>query len=293
MKGSRGLGVVAGGGDSCVCRWRSSPSGGSSCARGLPVDSRSDFGRSCEQRSRREDRIGQRDSASSVIALASGFGIRWVMHAVSVGGRFAAWEAGTYTAWPWCHTRRPKEVVHMYLSDTKNRELIDRKVLLNADVSNIGQVTYDLRTDGFFIDGNKRAEVELNSGDSTFVSCVESVQLPNDLTASVLLRNSRICLGLSLDVPLYFPGHGTRLFYRVTNVSGNVIALDRSKGIAQVAFQHVDGTVANSHEGAFPDELDFSGLAGYSDIYAGELKKVENRREEVEHIESRSDRVVG
>lgn len=175
----------------------------------------------------------------------------------------------------------------MYLSDMKIRELIDRKVLLNADASNIGQVTYDLRTDGFFIDGNKRTEVELNPGDSTFVSCVECVQLPSDLTASVLLRNSRIRQGLSLDAPLYFPGHGTRLFYRVTNVSGNVIALDRSKGIAQVAFQRVDGTVANPYEGAFSDELDFSGLAGYSDIYSGELKKVENKKEEVEHIESR------
>ncbi len=84
----------------------------------------------------------------------------------------------------------------MFLSDTKIRELIDRKVLLNAVASNIGQVTYDLRTDGFFIDGNKRAEVELNPGDSTFVSCVECVQLPSDLTASVLLRNSRIRQGL-------------------------------------------------------------------------------------------------
>lgn len=54
-----------------------------------------------------------------------------------------------------------------------------------------------------------------------------------------------------------------------------------------MAFQHVDGTVASPYEGAFSDELDFSGLAGYSDIYAGELKKVDNKREEVEHIESR------
>lgn len=48
-------------------------------------------------------------------------------------------------------------MVHKYLSDTKIRELIDRKVLLYADVSNIGQVAYDLRTDGLFIDENKRA----------------------------------------------------------------------------------------------------------------------------------------
>lgn len=90
-----------------------------------------------------------------------------------------------------------------------------------------------------------------------------------------------------------FSGYGACLSHRVTNVSGNVIALDRSKGIAQVAFQHVDGMVANPYEGTFSDELDFSCRGGYSDIYAGELKKVENKREEVEDIESRSDRFVG
>ncbi len=79
----------------------------------------------------------------------------------------------------------------MYLSDTKIQELIDSEVLLHADASNIGQVTYDLRTDGFYINENKQSEVELGPGDSTFVSCVECVALPNNLTASVLLRDSQ------------------------------------------------------------------------------------------------------
>ncbi len=175
----------------------------------------------------------------------------------------------------------------MYLSDTKIQELIDSEVLLHADASNIGQVTYDLRTDGFYINENKQSEVELGPGDSTFVSCVECVALPNNLTASVLLRNSRIRQGLSLDAPLYFPGHGTRLFYRVTNVSGNTITLDKSKGIAQVAFQRVDGMVAHPYHGAFSDELNFKGLADYSDVYAGELKKIEDKKKEIVNIESR------
>lgn len=187
----------------------------------------------------------------------------------------------------WCYTPCPKEVVHMYLSDTKIRELIDNKVLLHANASNIGQVTYDLRTDGFYVNENKATDVDLNPGDSVFVSCIECVQLPNDLTASILLRNSRIRQGLSLDAPLYFPGHGTRLFYRVTNVSGNSISLDNSKGIAQVAFEHVDGTVAHPYDGAFSNELNFNGLADYSDVYAEELKKVEDKKEEVINIESR------
>lgn len=176
----------------------------------------------------------------------------------------------------------------MYLSDSEIKKLININVLRNADVSNIGPVTYDLRTDGFYTDGdNRQSEVELGPGDSAFVSCVESIQLPNDLTASVLLRNSRIRQGLSLDAPLYFPGHGTRLYFRITNVSGNVISLNPSKGIAQVAFQHVDGHVDHPYDGAFSDELDFKGLAGYTNVYSAEIKKVEDKKEEVTNIESR------
>ena len=48
-------------------------------------------------------------------------------------------------------------------------------------------------------------------------------------------------VGADGERALYFPGHGTRLFYRVTNVSGNTISLDRSKGTAQVAFERVMG----------------------------------------------------
>ena len=129
----------------------------------------------------------------------------------------------------------------MYLSDTKIQELIDNKVLLNADASNIGQVTYDLRTDGFYINESKQFEVELGPGDSTFVSCVECVALPNNLTASVLLRNSRIRQGLSLDAPLYFPGHGTRVFYRVTNVSGSTITLDKSNRAGRIPARRRHG----------------------------------------------------
>lgn len=56
---------------------------------------------------------------------------------------------------------------------------------------------------------------------------------------------------------------------------------------AQVAFQHVDGMVAHPYHGAFSDELNFNGLADYSDVYAGELKKVEDKKEEIANIESR------
>lgn len=72
-------------------------------------------------------------------------------------------------------------------------------------------------------------------------------------------------VGADGERALYFPGHGTRLFYRVTNVSGNTISLDRSKGIAQVAFERVDGPVAYPYAGAFSAELNFNGCKVLAD----------------------------
>ncbi len=72
-------------------------------------------------------------------------------------------------------------------------------------------------------------------------------------------------VGADGERALYFPGHGTRLFYRVTNDSGNTISLDRSKGIAQVAFERVDGPVAHPYAGAFSAELNFNGCKVLAD----------------------------
>ena len=106
----------------------------------------------------------------------------------------------------------------MLLSDGEIRELIEQDVLVNADKNNVGTITCDLRTKRFvFSDGSSRASCKLQHGDSAFVECVEGVQLPYTIAARVLLKNSRIREGLTLDAPLYFPGHRTVVYYRVTN----------------------------------------------------------------------------
>lgn len=98
-------------------------------------------------------------------------------------------------------------------------------------------------------------------GESVFVGSQEIVHLPNTLAASVILRNSHIRQGLSLDAPLYFPGHSTRVFFRVTNASQGAIALDCSCGIAQLVLERVEGEVEHSYNGAFADEFDYRGVS--------------------------------
>ncbi len=176
----------------------------------------------------------------------------------------------------------------MLLSDEGIRGLIDGGVLVDAIADNVQPITYDLRTRDFVQSvGNRVNSVELMPGDSTYVECVEGVELPPDLAARVMLKNSRIREGLTLDAPLYFPGHKTRLYFRVTNVSGKAIRLNDSRGIAQVAFEQVASPVSKPYDGAFQNEVEFSGLGDYKDVFEDEVSSIESKVDEVKGIERR------
>lgn len=87
------------------------------------------------------------------------------------------------------------------------------------------------------------------------------IHLLGTLAVRVILRNSRILQDLSSDAPLYFPGHSTRVFFRVTNVGQDTIVLDCASGIAQLVCERVEGEVEHSYNGAFADEFDYRGVS--------------------------------
>lgn len=175
----------------------------------------------------------------------------------------------------------------MFLSDESIDGLIDSGVLSGAVHANVNPISYDLRTQGFYTNEGEAKQVTLKPGDSVYVAAREVIDLGEGLSAVVSLRNSRIRQGLSLDAPVYFPGHHTRVFFRVTNVSGSAIDLDTDKGIAQILFERVDGKVAHPYEGAFSDELDYRGLGDYRDVYSDEARVLEGKRDELRGMESR------
>lgn len=162
----------------------------------------------------------------------------------------------------------------MLLGDKRIRELIKSGVLCGTNEDRIGPISCDLTTESFYVDGENRPEVFLMPGESAFVAAVESIHLPNDLAARVFIKNSRLRQGLMLDAPLYFPGHETTVFFRVTNVSTNGIHLDTAKGIAQIAFEEVDG-VTQQYHGAFDGEKTFRGMGDYSKVYRPDMQKQE------------------
>lgn len=175
----------------------------------------------------------------------------------------------------------------MLLSDAKILELINNNVLQNANEHNIGPVSYDLTTKSFHSKDSEKSYADLMPGDSIFVSSKEVIDLPSDLAARVSLRNSRIRQGLTLDAPLYFPGHKTRVFFRVTNISSDEIKLNTTKGIAQLSFETISGTVEKPYHGAFSDEFDYSGMGNYTDIYKSEMEEIDRREDSLKKMESR------
>lgn len=146
---------------------------------------------------------------------------------------------------------------------------------------------YDLRNTEFYRNDETLEEVILEPGGSTFVGAVESIALPNDMVAYVGLKNSRIRQGLTLDAPIYFPGHKTRIYYRVTNVSANEITLAVEHDIAQVFFERLQVPVEAGYSGAFADEFSFAGVGNYKDVYGSETRKAQRETEKLENVEQR------
>ena len=135
----------------------------------------------------------------------------------------------------------------------------------------VGPISYDLSAKEFHTtkDGEivTQSEISLLPGESVFVSCEETITLPGDMAAVINARNSRIRQGLRIDAPIYYPGHKTRVFFRVSNVSKECIVFSKKEKYAAIYFVKVDGIVEKPYKGEFENELhsilgtEFAGLS--------------------------------
>lgn len=176
----------------------------------------------------------------------------------------------------------------MPLADSRIKE-IGSGILDPYQEENVKSICYDLHTMGFSISaGQELKEMDLMPGHSVFVSCVECIQLPDNLCAEIHLRNSRLRQGLSLDAPIYQPGHECRLFFRITNVSKQAIHLDTGEGIASVYFYSVEGNVDHPYAGEFQDEKFFTGLGKYSSRLLPDIKDVDSKFDAIKNISGAS-----
>lgn len=149
-------------------------------------------------------------------------------------------------------------------------------------LTNIG---YDLRARKFYTGKEAENSVTLLPNESAFVESVEIVSMPHDLLGRVALKNSRIRMGLTLDAPVYQPGHKTRIYFRVTNVSADSITLYQDEKYAMLMFEQLTGEPDAPYEGVFQDEFNYRGLGDYTDVYKRQRKELEKKTEDLKELE--------
>jgi len=181
----------------------------------------------------------------------------------------------------------------MTLVDTDIRKLIADKVLYTDDgVSSevmsrsVSAISYDLHTRSYVSSGTVNLdEYTLAPGESVFVSCCELIDLPGDICARIIIRNSRLRQGLSVEAPVYQPGHHTRVFFRLTNISSKAVSLDTGSEIASVMFEKLGISPENPYHGTFQNEMAYKDMADYTSRYKDELSEIDAKMDEVKHLE--------
>lgn len=176
----------------------------------------------------------------------------------------------------------------MFIADSKIKEL-NSSLITPFKEDAIGPVSYDLTARQFHLLKNGEAEskvkIELLPLESVFVSTEETINLPANLLAVVNIRNSKLRQGLNLESPIYYPGHHTRVFFRLTNFSNEKIILSAGEKYAAAYFSPVDGAVDQPYQGTFQDEFDFTGMAGYTNQYKKAMHQVQDKLKDLKDLE--------
>lgn len=147
------------------------------------------------------------------------------------------------------------------------------------DDNNLHAVSYDLTVEKIILpnnDDSERSSYALNPGETVFISSKENIKLPNDMVAFVSLRNSCIRQGLSLDAPVYQPGHHTKVFARITNVSNKRISITAGHSVAQVFFAKLNSE-AEPYGGKFVDQFSYENIGEFGDEVLPEVEEIKEK----------------
>lgn len=164
------------------------------------------------------------------------------------------------------------------------------KIINNTVPENFGKFNYDLRIEKIIKineeDNNEQIEkYDLPAGGTVFVSTVETLDMPSDLIGIVTQKNSVMRLGLSVDAPIYHPGHKTRMFLRITNISSSDIKISKDEQIASIMFAKIDSEVGPCN-GQFVDEFSYIGVGNFTNNIPQSVK-ISKKMETTENAENR------
>lgn len=175
----------------------------------------------------------------------------------------------------------------MVIVDHEIEKRVQHDGLIDSfDGSCLTNIGYDLRAKRFYISPKAEESITLQPNESAFVESVETISMPNDMLGRIVLKNSRIRQGLSLDAPVYQPGHKTRVYFRLTNVSADSIVLYTGDRYATILFEKLSSEPDHPYDGAFRDEFNYRGLGDYRDIYKHQIREIEKKTDDLKSMEN-------
>ncbi|MCR5621399.1 MAG: hypothetical protein K6G18_06040 [Treponema sp.] len=185
----------------------------------------------------------------------------------------------------------------MILTDNEIRKLVSEGKLIteNYRAESLKGIAYELTIDSVInADGKECASLELEPGQTVYVKGEETISIPNNLCGKVIQRNSVMRAGLSVDAPVYIPGHTTKTFLRVQNISDKVFSLHKGFPIAQIMFEKLSSVPSQTYDkqtgASFAEETNYKGLGGYTGEYTKLMKDI---KEERENLDSLTERIYG
>lgn len=175
-------------------------------------------------------------------------------------------------------------IIRTFLVNGDVRET-EQTAIFGGDESCVTNIGYDLRAGAFYADNKKSDVYELEPGDSVMVESVEIVHFDFDTCGILNIKNSRLRCGLMIDSPVYQPGHTTRIYFRLTNLSSDNVRLNVGDRYVMLMFEQLTQTPDEPYTGTFKDEFSFRGLAGYRDVYEDQIKHIERKRLDLKSME--------
>ncbi|MBS5036967.1 MAG: hypothetical protein KHZ27_00910 [Fusobacterium sp.] len=171
----------------------------------------------------------------------------------------------------------------------KSNLITDKIITKGYKEELLGTISHDLVIEKIISlndkENNTYNDYELQPSETVFIQCEQEICLPSDLIGIVHGKNSRIRQGINVVSPIYQPGHKTKIFFRITNISSDIIYLRKGDKIAQISFEKAEGEECILYNGEYQEEFDYKGLGKYDSEYLS--KKVENKIVLLEQIEKK------
>lgn len=166
------------------------------------------------------------------------------------------------------------------VSDDKTKTWIEK-----AETSCVTNIGYDLRSAKFAKNGKQVNECHLLPGESVFVATQEIVNFGTNMSGRIVLKNSRIRQGFSLEAPQYQPGHKTVIYFRLTNISDNELILSAGESYTTLIFEKLSDVPDYPYSGTFQKEFDFKNLANYESVYKEQIQSLEGKVHDLKSLE--------